>query len=535
MIGKDKERWQKLCEQAANEQDADKLMVLVQEINHVLDALGQAASQMRSRLGESLSTVEQFNTPLEQATTPSLDALEAYSAGLKVLNTTGSAAAIPFFKHAIELDPKFALAYAWLGRMYADIDETGMSVDATRKAYELRDRTSEAEKYFIASSYDMLVTGNMVKAEQTCDLWVQAYPRSQMPHSFLSGVILNPMGQYDRIVDEAKEAIRLDPTFPISYAILMTTYIPLDRLDEAMTVDKQAVQHGLDSPFLHMGLYQIAFLRNDAAGMAQQVAWSAGKPGVEDFLLGLSAATAVYHGRLAQARELNRQSTDSDDQAGQTETAAVFSAGLAVVEAWLGNVDEARRSANLELQRSTGRDVQYLGALALACAGDRARVQALANDLARRFPDDTIVQFSYLPELRAKLALNAGNASEALESLRAAAPYELGGAGVPLYPAFVRGEAYLAAHNGTAAAAEFQKIVDHPGIVVNQTIGALAHLGLGRSYAVQAESAQGPGAQAACAKARAEYQTFLSLWKDADPNIPVLIAAKSEYAKLPKP
>jgi eukaryotic-like serine/threonine-protein kinase len=507
--------------------------------NHVLDALGQTAAQLRSKLGESLNTVQQFNTPLEQATTPSLDALEAYSAGLKVLNTTGSAAAIPFFKHAIELDPKFAIAYAWLGRMFADVGEAGMSADATRKAFELRDRTSEAEKYFIESSYEMLVTGNMVKAEQTCELWIQAYPRSQIPHSFLSGVILGPMGQYNRIVEEAKEAIRLDPTFPISYAILMTTYIPLDRLDEAMAVDKQAVERGLDSPFLHMGLYQIAFLRNDMPGMSQQVTWSAGKPGVEDLFLGLATATAAYHGRLGQARELNRQAEDSNEQSGQKEAAALYSAGFGAITAWLGNADEARRYADLGLQRSTGRDVVYLGALALACADDRVRAQTLADDLAKKFPEDTMVQFSYLPELRAKLALGAGNPSEALEALQAAAPYELGGAGIPLYPAYVRGEAYLAARNGAAAAAEFQKIIDHPGVVTNQTIGALAHLEIGRAYAMQAQSApqlaQSPGARAAQGKARAAYQDFFALWKDADPNIPVLIAAKSEYAKLPKP
>ncbi len=496
--------------------------------NHVLDALGKTASEIRNKLGESLSTVQKFDTPLEQASTPSLEALKAFSSGRKVASTTGSAAAIPFFKHAIELDSNFALAYAWVGRVYGDIGESGMAADYTRKAYELRDRTSELEKYFITASFYMMVTGNMEKAEQTCELCAQAYPRSEIPHDFLSGIIYAVFGRYEKAVEEATEAIRLNPDNPISYVILMFSYTALDRLEEAKATYGQALGRKLKNPFFHLALYQIAFLQNDAAGMAQQVAGSAGKPGVEDMLLGYEADSAAYSGRLRDAREFSRRAVNSSEQAEEKETAAAYSAQSGLREALFGNADEARRRATLAMERSAGHDVRYGAGLALAYAGDAARAQVLADDLGKRFPEDTIVQFNYLPTLRAKIAVSKGNAPEAIESLKAAAPYELGvtDSGTYVwtasYPVFVRGEAYLAARRGSEAAAEFLKILDHRGIVFNEPIGALAHLGLARAYVLQGDTA----------KASAAYQDFLTLWKNADPDIPVLIAAKSEYAKL---
>jgi serine/threonine protein kinase/tetratricopeptide (TPR) repeat protein len=496
--------------------------------NRVLDALGKTASEIRNKLGESLSTVQKFDTPLEQATTPSLEALKAVSSGNKVLYATGSAAAIPFYKHAIELDPNFALAYAWLGRMYGDIGESSIAADYTRKAYELRDRTSELEKYFISASFHIVVTGNMEKAEQTCELWAQAYPRSEMPHNFLSGMIYSVFGRYEKGVEEATGAIRLNPDNPISYSTLVVNYIPLNRLDEAKAAYGQALGRRLNHPFFRTSLYQIAFLQNDAAGMAQQVALAAGNPGVEDELLGLEADTASYFGRVRDAREFSRRAVDSAERTGEKEMAATYSAVSGLREALFGNANEARRRATLAIGRSAGRDVQYGAALTFAYAGHDGRAQALSDDLGKRFPEDTIVQFNYLLTLRAKLAVNRGNASEALESLRAATPYELGQTTsstygwTALYPVFVRGEAYLAAHQGSEAAAEFQKIINHRGIAVNVPIGALAHLGLARAYVLQGDTA----------KARAAYQDFLTLWKDADRNIPILIAAKAEYAKL---
>jgi eukaryotic-like serine/threonine-protein kinase len=506
--------------------------------NHVLDALGKAAWDIRNKLGESLSTVQRFDTPLDQATTRSLEALKAFSSGRRVLSAAGSAAAIPFFKHAIELDPNFALAYAMLGRVYGDIGESGKAADYTRKAYELRDRTSEAEKYFITASFHITATGNMEKAQQDCDLWTEAYPRSEMPHTYLAGIILPQLGEYERGVNEASEAIPLNPDFPVSYDVLMFNYIALDRLDDAKATYRQAVERKLQSiSFLHISPYQLAFLQNDVAGMATQVEWSAGKPPAENELLGLEADTAAYSGRLRQAEEFSRRAVDSADQAREKEAAATYVVLAGLREALFGNAEEARRRASLAVNRSASRDVQYGAALSFAFARDILRAQALADDLSKRFPEDTIVQFNYLPTLHAKLALGRGNASGAIESVREAAPYELGETTnstygwTALYPVYVRGEAYLAAHQGGEAAAEFQKILNHRGIVVNDPIGALARLQLGRAYALQAESL-GTGGDAARAKARAAYRDFLTLWKDADPNIPILKQAKAEYAKL---
>jgi eukaryotic-like serine/threonine-protein kinase len=495
--------------------------------NHVLAALGKTTLEIRSKLGESLSTVQKFDTPLEQATTPSLEALKAFSSGGKVWSTTGPTAAIPFYERAIELDPNFALAYAWLGLMHEEIGESGFAANYTRKAYELRDRTSEAEKYFISTFFHKVVTGNMEKAEQTCQLWIQAYPRSEMPHNLLSGAIYPVIGQYEKGAEEGREAIRLNPDDPASYFALGSNYIALDRLDEAKGTYGQAFARKLDHHWFHYDLYSMAFLQNDLAGIASQVAWSAGKPGVEAGLMALEADTAANSGRLRDARKFSRRAMDSAERAGDTEAAATYSAVSGLREALFGNAEEARRQAILALGRRSGRDGQYGAVLAFAFAGDDVRVQAMTDDLDNRFPEATIVQFNFLPTVRAKLAVNRGNAFEAIMSLRAAAPYELGVstgtyAWTALYPVFVRGEAYLAAHQGKEAAAEFQKILDHRGIVLNEPIGALAHLGLARAYAKQGDTA----------KAKAAYQDFLTLWKDADLDIPILKQAKAEYAKL---
>ena len=496
--------------------------------NHVLDALGTTASEIRNKLGESLSTVQKFGTRLEQATTSSLEALKAFSSGNRLQITDGDAEAIPSFKRAIELDPNFALAYAHLGIATTTVGEPSTAAGYTRRAYELRDRTTEAEKYFISTTYYKEVLGNIDKAEQTCKLWMQAYPRASDPHVYLAGAVYPVVGEYEKAVEEAKEAIALKPDLPISYAFLMFNYIPLNRLDEAKAAHEQALERKLNNPLYLLALYQIAFLQNDAARMAQEVASSSGKLEAEDIVLGMEAETAAYFGRLWTARESSRRAVDSDDRIGAKEAAATYIALSSVREALFGNADEARRLANLALGRSAGRDVQYAAALALSYAADDKRAQALTYDLGKKFPEDTVVQFNFLPTLWAKFALRKGNASEAVEDLRAATPYELGQTTgstfgwTAMYPVYVRGEAYLAAHRGSEAAAEFQRILDHRGIVINGPIGALAHLGLARAYALQGDTA----------KAGAAYQDFITLWKEADPDIPILIAAKSEYAKL---
>ncbi len=506
--------------------------------NHVLDALGKTASDIRSKLGESLSTVQKFDAPLEQATTPSLEALKAFSAGRKTMYSMGDAEAIPLFKNALELDPKFALADAFLGIAYNDIGEPSIGADYTRKAYDLRERTSEPERYFISDRYNNKVTGNIEKAEEYCELWIQAYPRAVDPRDNLAGAIYPVVGQYEKGVEEGREAVRLEPNSAVHYALLNFDYIALNRVDEAKATFAQALQRKMNYSLFPIGLYQIAFLQNDAAGMAQQVAQSQGVRGVKDELLNMEADTAAYSGRLRNAQELSRRAMDSAEQAGEKEAVATYLATSGLREALFGNAAEARRRATLALAQSRGRDVQYAAALTFAYAGDDSKAQTLADHLAKKFPEDTIVQFNYLPTLRAKFALSSGRASAAITALEPAEPYELGETTDSaygwncLYPAFVRGEAYLGARQGSKAAAEFQKILDHPGIVLMEPIGVLAHLQIARAYAMQAASEQGAAADAARAKARAAYQDFLALWKNADPDIPVLKQAKAEYAKL---
>jgi eukaryotic-like serine/threonine-protein kinase len=492
--------------------------------NHVLDALGKAATEIRNKLGESLSTVRKFNTPLEQASTPSLEALKAYSSGTK-LQDTDDVSAIPFFKRAIELDPNFALPYARLGIAFTSVGEPDVGADYTRRAYELRDRASEAEKYFISATYYKERIGDLEKAEQTCRLWIQAYPREAQPHNYLAAAIYPATGQYEKAVEEAKEAIRVKPDAGVSYVFLMFNYISLNRLDEAKAVYQQAMERKLYNSLDRIALYQIAFLQGDTAGMAQQGARSAE---MEKVLLSLEADTAAYSGRLGKAREYSRRAIDSAEQAGEKENSTTYSALSGLREALFGNADEARHRATSVLEHSSGRDAQYGAALALAYSGDAARAQSLADDLGKRFPQDTVVQTNFLPTLRAKNALDRGNPSQAIENLRAATPHELGQTTASMhgwtamYPVFVRGEAYSAAHQGGEAAAEFQKILDHPGVVLNEPIAALARLGIARAYVLQGDTT----------KAKAAYQGFLELWKDADADVPVLVQAKTEYAKV---
>jgi eukaryotic-like serine/threonine-protein kinase len=496
--------------------------------NHVLDTLGKTASDIRGKLGESLSSLQKFDTPLEQATTPSLEALKAFTSGVKYHTDQGGVTAITFLNHAVELDPNFALAYAWLQITFTNMGEPTIAAQYAQKAYDLRDRTSEAERYFIMSRYYKGVTGNLEKAEQVCQLWMQAYPRSPMPHIHLSGAIYPMTGQFEKGIEEGKEAMRLSPDFSPSYALPMFDYIALNRLDEAKAIYEQAMERKLRYPDFPLILYEIAFLQNDAAGMAQQVASSAHDAAEADKLLANEADTAAFFGRLRQAREFFQQAVDSAKRANKNESAATYFAISGVREALFGNAGEARRRAARAMEQSSGIDVQYGSALASAYAGDDKRAQTLADNLGQRFPEATIVQFNYLPTLRAKIALGRGDAAKALEILKAATPYELGYSTYSaypwngLYPVYVRAQAYLAAHQAGEAAAEFQKILDHSGVVLNQPIAPLARLGQARAYATQGD----------VPKARAAYQSFLTLWQNADPDLPILLQAKSESAKL---
>ena len=497
--------------------------------NHVLEALGKASSRLRAKLGESLGSVRKFDTPLEQATTSSLEALKAYSGGMRIL-WTGSdpAAAIPLFKRAIELDPDFALAYGVLAIEYTDLGESRVAADYARKAYALRGKVSEPEKYFITARYGRSGTGNIDMAIQACLAWIQAYPRAAMPRIMLAGSIYPVIGEFDKAVPQGVESIRLMPTNPIPYALLMDDYIALNRPADARASYEQARRLNLHSTLFALDLYQLAFLQQDAAGMARQVAASRGQPGTEDQVLASAAETAAYYGHLEEARRLSDQAMNSAQRAGEQEPAATYLAMSALREALLGNTKEAGQRAQSALQRSQARDVMYGAALAYAFTGNDMQAETLADDLASQYPEDTLVQFNYLPALRGKLALDRGDAAEALSTLRMATPYELGTtrSGIlgwtSLYPIYVRGEAYLAMHQGREAVAEFRKILASPGLALNYPIGPMARLQLARALS----------STGARAEARAAYRDLLTLWKDADSGVPVLRHARSEFARL---
>ena len=494
---------------------------------HVLDALDEAATSMRSKLGESLSIVQKFDTPVEQATTPSLEALQKYSLARKIqLGRGDNAGAVSFYQRAIALDPNFAMAYAALGACYYNLGETSLAAQNTTKSYDLRERVSEAERFGIESRYQHFVTRDLEKARQSYDLWAQTYPRNYIPANNL-GVIYDSLGQFTKAVDEYSKALKIEPSSGLTYANLVGSYLFLNRLQDAAATAAEAQSKKLDSPALRLNLYRLAFLQNDTTGMAQQLAWSAGKAGVENAMLRLEADTAAYAGRLDKAREISLRAIEAAKRAAEKEAAAGYESDMAFREAVFGNVKEAEQHAMAALGLSSGRDVQYGAALALAAAGN-TKAESLAEQLQKQFPDDTIVRFIYLPTIQAELALKRNDPAEAIDALQAAAPYELGSPGntaafTPvLYSIYVRGQAYLAARRGNEAAAEFEKIIHWRGVVQNQPIASLAHLGLARAYAMQGDTS----------KARAVYEDFLKLWKDADSAILVLEQARSEFAKL---
>jgi eukaryotic-like serine/threonine-protein kinase len=493
----------------------------------VLDALGRAASQMRQKLGESLSTVQKLDIPIDQATTPSLEALQAYSLGRKTMTQRADYnGAIPLFQRAIGLDPKFAMAYASLGTVYLNLGEDNLAAENTRKAYELRDRVSEREKFYIESHYEQLALGDLEKAIQVYQLWAQTYPRDSVPQTNM-GVCYQNLGEHDKALAAFREALQMSPADSLNYGNVVTTYIDLNRFKDAAAAAREAQARGLSSPSLRLYVFELAFLENDTAKMTQMLAAAAEKPGEEGMLLHFAAGTAAYSGELAKSRELSARAVESAERAGEKELAARFESEAAAWEAVIGNPEEAGRQAQSALALSNSVDVESVAALALAFAGDSTRAETLVVDLAKRFPEDTTVQFNYLPAIQAQMELNHHDAADAVEVLEPAVPYELGLAGsanfmANLFPVYVRGEAYLAAGKGAQAAAEFQKILDSRGLVLDEPIGVLANLGLGRSCVLQGNAA----------KARAAYEEFLQLWKNADPDVPLLRQARAELQKL---
>ncbi len=454
---------------------------------------------------------------------------QAYSLAAKIeMQNIDLVGAVSLNQRAISLDPNFASAYGALGIEYYHLGESRLAAENLRKAYQLREHTSERERLAIESIYHMAVVDDLEKARQDYELWSHTYPRDFVPANNLRAVYTN-LGQYDRALAKGIEAFRAHAPDGWSYCVLVQSYLFSDRSDEARATINEAQAKNLDSPGLHLLLYEIAFLKNDASTMSQQVVWAQSKPGAEDVTLAFEADTAAFSGQLAKAREFSRLAATSATRVQQKETSATYQADAALREALFGNTSEAKQQAAEALALSTGRDVQYGATLALAFAGDAARAQALLDDLSKRFPEDTVAQFNYLPSIRAQLALDRNESAKAIEILQAAAPYELGSltrANVftfaSFYAVYVRGRAYLAGHQGGEAANEFQKILDHSSVVLIEPVGALARLGLARAYALQGANA----------KALAAYNDFLTLWKDADPDVPILIAAKAEYAKL---
>jgi eukaryotic-like serine/threonine-protein kinase len=489
----------------------------------VVKVLGKAASILRGKLGESLATIQKYDTPVEQATTPSLEALEAYSLGLRTLRAQGEEAAIPLLKRASELDPNFAMAYARLGTAYSNLGQIALGSQNAKKAYELRERVSERERFYIDSHYYDYANGESEKAAQVYDLWKQTYPRDVVPYANL-GNIYFAVGQYEKALLQFQEALRLEPNNVNGYTNLAVTYIDMNRFDEARQLLEQAQSLKLENVSLLVNLYVLAFFRRDDAEMQRQVAAAEGKRGIEDALTELQSDTEAYHGHFEKARELTRVAEDTARHRGDPETAASYRAEAALREAEVGYGALARQDVAAAMAMSPNRNVQLQAALALARTGDATRARVIAGDLQKDTSTNTILNSYWLPTIWAAADINQDNAGRAIQLLQTASPYELGSPQPlgSLYPVYMRGQAYLGIHQGSAAAAEFQRLLDHAGIVQNFLLGSLAHLGLARAYTLAGDTA----------KSRTAYQDFFALWKDADPDIPILKQAKAEYAKL---
>ncbi len=498
----------------------------------VLNSLGQIGRKFRTRVGESLAMVEKHSTPLPEATTTSLEALKAYSTGMKVVVISGNADAMPFYRRAAEIDPRFAMAYAVLGLSYSGMGESVLSAESTTNAWQLRDRVSDRERFYIDFTYDREVTGNLEKAYQTLESWYQTYPRGENPNAqgFLAGLATHGTGRYERAIEMSQKRIAANPDEVFGYGSLASSYIFLDRFPEAERSLQLAAERKLDNPSQRVMRYNIAVLKGDKEKMDREVALAKGKHGAEYGLAHAEALALARSGRLQAARRSSSRAMDLALQEGGREVAASYQAARAVWEAVYGNGAEAKRNAMAALELSKSRDVEYAAGLALAFSGDSSRSEALASDLEKRFPEDTFAKFTYVPVLRALAALEHGKPADSVESLQITLRYELAVNGLNfnhwylggLHSAYVRGEAFVAAHQYGEAVAEFQKILDHRGIVGADPIGALAHLQLGRVFVLSGDKA----------KAKTAYEAFFALWKDADPDVPILKSAKKEYGRL---
>jgi DNA-binding winged helix-turn-helix (wHTH) protein/tetratricopeptide (TPR) repeat protein len=529
-----------LALKAVNCQNGDTLgeeQIAAAAKEKVLDALGQAALKLRGELGESLTTVQKFDVPLAQATTPSLEALKAYSLAGNGLGKKDPAAALPYYQRAIELDPNFAMAYMQMGVVYFTLNEPGRADEYYTKAFQLRERTSEWEKLAINAAYFGHATGELDKAEQTLREEIEIYPRAIHGYVGLS-LVYAQQGLYDKASQAIRPLLLLDPDYRYAYLNLANYSLAMQRFDEARQIIDQAHSRSLDDYLMHNALYALAFLGMDSAGMAEEQRWFAGQLAYENYGLALAADTEAFAGHVRKARELTKRAVDSALHADNKESGAVYQANAALQQAVYGNTGEAEDSAAEALKLAPASPgVAAEAALAFAMMGESARADSLAQDLGRRFPLNSQMQSLWLPAIHGQLALSRRNPSLSLNTLHDSSPAEMGTIAFLnnlscLYTTYVRGEAYLAAGQGTAAGTEFQRILDHNGIVWNCWTGALAHLGLARANALQSITSQGVEAHAARVRALAAYQDFLTLWKDADPDIPILKQAKAEYAKL---
>jgi tetratricopeptide (TPR) repeat protein len=497
---------------------------------HVLDVMAKSAARLRRHLGESLASVQKYDAPPEDVTTASLEALQAYSLGFQVhVVKLDEAGAAELFERAIALDPKFAMAYARLAVCYINLGEDARAAENLRKAYELRDHISEHEGLFILSLYHEYVTGNLDEARKTYELRAQIYAHDDIPIGN-AGNVYFLLGEYGQALDATQEALRRNPGSRIWNGNLVSTYLALGRLPEAKAAVESARTRQLDSPWLHLCLYLIAFEQNDAAEMTRQAAQLKGVPEFQDILLDYQAQLAAREGRLNEARSISAQAVEIALDARQPDTASLYLAQAAMDDAWAGNRTQARQQARNALQLSSGREGEALAAVALAVAGDSAEALRLANDLARRFPENTMVRDQYVPTIRAAAALDSGapvkNPEAILNELAPALPNEFGShamervAYLTCYSIYFRGEAYLAARQGPQAVAEFQKILAHPQLTLTDPVSAMATLGLARAYALSGDRD----------KSAAAYKSFQNLRKNADSGLlPSLTARAKRY------
>jgi DNA-binding winged helix-turn-helix (wHTH) protein/tetratricopeptide (TPR) repeat protein len=507
----------------------DREQAEVARKEEVLEAITRMTRGFRKRVGESGATLEKHDVPLAEATTTSIDALKAYSLGLRAEVNQNQETTIPFFKHALELDPKFAMAYAYLGLEYGSLGSSELATKNIRKAYELAERVSDNERFFISAYYYGRAAGNQEKARQICEAWAETYPREFTPHAFLSGFIYPALANFDKATEEARKGMEIAPEQWIVYYHLGVNSLYAGRPNQAEEALRSAFGRKMETAQLLVLQYDLAFLKDDREGMQQAVKAAQGEPDSMDWMADRQAFSFAYAGRLQKARVLSRQAMELAQQQGNGERAGLFAIRSALWEAFFGNAREAKQGAARALALASNREVDYGAAVAAGLEGDSREAQAIADHLEREFPEDTSIRFSYLPVIRAIVALHRNDPAGAIHALEPAIPYELGaprgsvtcffGA---LYPILFRGEAYLAAHKGPEAAREYQKLLDHRGTMIGDPVAVLAHLGLARSYALSGDTSN----------ARNQYKEFLALWKDADPDLPVLHEARTELARL---